>query len=444
MSTIRDQVLQDFQDFAKDSFPIEIFPVKIQTIIKGLKEDLGFSEDFTSASMLFACSVAIGNSYTVSNGLFEKKANLYLAIVARAGINKSHVLDWALKPLEERDKNSFKDYRESLKTYEHISSLTKKELKEMNLSSEDIHEPTLEQLLLSDYTPEGLAEVHRDNERGIGIHKDEFRGWFENFNKYNSGSEESFWLSVWSGSPIKINRKLSKPLMIPNPFISVAGTIQPEPLKKITTDDRRNSGFLDRILFVYPECIQKSEWKQTDRSFSKEWSLIVNSLLEKPYNPESNNILFFSNEAKDELFNWQKANTAIINKSESNIVRGIRSKLEDYILRFCLIIELIECASKGIKPQNISVKTFKRAVSLVEYFFSNAMRVHENTLSNPLSKFTENVQKWFNELPQSFTKNEAVSIAENHSISKRSVHDYLREKNLFIHVKHGNYKKAFN
>ncbi len=67
--------------------------------------------------------------------------------------------------------------------------------------------PAWQKNLLSDYTPEALAEVHSYNKRGIGVCVDELAGWFKNFNKYNKGSEMEFWLSAWSRKPITIDRK---------------------------------------------------------------------------------------------------------------------------------------------------------------------------------------------------------------------------------------------
>lgn len=71
---------------------------------------------------------------------------------------------------------------------------------------------------------------------------DELASWFKNFNRYNKGSEQEFWLSVWSGNTVKVNRKTSDQYNIPLPFISVAGTIQPGVLNELA-DNRTENGF---------------------------------------------------------------------------------------------------------------------------------------------------------------------------------------------------------
>ncbi len=87
--------------------------------------------------------------------------------------------------------------------------------------------------------------------------------WFKNFNRYNKGSEEQFWLSVWSGKAIRINRKTTEPTFIAKPFISVIGTIQPAVLNELA-DKRTENGFLDRLLFVAPENLKKEYWSETE------------------------------------------------------------------------------------------------------------------------------------------------------------------------------------
>lgn len=46
-------------------FPFEVFPLKIQEIVKATNENLNFPIDFIGASILYAVSVAIGNTHRV-------------------------------------------------------------------------------------------------------------------------------------------------------------------------------------------------------------------------------------------------------------------------------------------------------------------------------------------------------------------------------------------
>src|SRR5699024_4916036 len=116
-------------------------------------------------------------------------------------------------------------YQRERQDYDTILNLTKTERGQQGFDQPT--EPAWQQSLVSDFTPEALTDVHKFNKRGVGVYADELASWFKNFNRYNKGSEEQFWLSVWSGAPIRINRKTSEPIYIQKPFISVVGTIQP-------------------------------------------------------------------------------------------------------------------------------------------------------------------------------------------------------------------------
>ena len=210
----------------ENTFPVEIFPQSIQDIIKNLRTTLNFPDDYTSASMIYATSVAMGLSYQAQfkNG-WNEIGSLYIAIVGKAGTNKTHPLNFALKPIKKLDTDSYNEYMIKKSEYDYAKSLTKKE-REDELIILPESEPTWKQFLVSDFTPEALIDVLNNNHIGIGVYVDELASWFKNFNRYNNGSEEQFWLSAWSGTSITVNRKNGKSYNIPEPFISVIGTIQ--------------------------------------------------------------------------------------------------------------------------------------------------------------------------------------------------------------------------
>lgn len=71
-------------------------------------------------------------------------------------------------------------------------------------------EPIRKRFLVSDVTPEGLSLIHAQNKRGLCLWADELSAWFKNFNRYNNGSEEQFWLSVFSAKTTISDRKMPR------------------------------------------------------------------------------------------------------------------------------------------------------------------------------------------------------------------------------------------
>lgn len=438
----------EIQERKINRFPVEVFPLPVQQVITATNENLNFPIDFIGASLLYAVSVAVGNTHSVEvKKGFQQSAVLYLAIVGRAGTTKSHPLSFALQPIVEQDKRTYRQYEQQRQEYEKKVSLSKKE-REQQLIEEPI-KPVWQKFLLSDFTPEALAEVHKFNKRGIGVYVDELAGWFKNFNRYNKGSEMEFWLSQWSGKPINIDRKTGEPVFIPLPFISVAGTIQKGILNELAKESRTQNGFIDRILFVIPDNIKKECWSETDLPLvvSENWESIISNLLslsitnDDTLNP-SPEVLRFTPEAKKVLFEWQKVNTDQCNEAENEAVSGIFSKMDMYVLRLALILEMMRFACNESNKQAVSIEAVQGAVKLVEYFKSSAVKVN-SILSNasPLDKHPVDKQALYTALPDTFTTETGLQIAEGLAVAERTFKYFLNEKELFTRTSRGEYQK---
>ena len=436
------------QERKANRFPVEVFPLPVQQVITATNENLNFPIDFIGASLLYAVSVAVGNTHSVEvKKGFQQSAVLYLAIVARAGTTKSHPLSFALQPIVEQDKRTYRQYEQQRQEYEKAVSLSKKE-REQQAIDEPI-KPVWQKFLLSDFTPEALAEVHKFNKRGIGVYVDELAGWFKNFNRYNKGSEMEFWLSQWSGKPINIDRKTGEPVFIPLPFISVAGTIQKGILNELAKDSRTQNGFIDRILFVIPDNIQKEYWSETDLPpvVSENWKRIISNLLslsvsnDDTLNP-SPEVLKFTPEAKRILFEWHITNTDQVNEAESEALSGIFSKMDMYVLRLALILEMLRYACNESDKQAVSIEAVHGAVKLVEYFKNSAVKVNSIlTNASPLDKHPADKQALYNTLPDTFTTETGLQIAEGLGVSERTLKYFLNEKELFTRTSRGEYEK---
>ena len=447
-----DQLLKqsnEAKDRQANRFPVEIFPLPVQQIITATNEDLNYPVDFIGSSMLYAASVAIGNTHRVEvkKGWLESPV-LYLAIVGRAGTNKSHPLSFALQPIVDQDKSTYRQYVQQRRQYEEAISLTRKERKQQAI--DEPIKPAWHKSLLSDFTPEALAEVHKFNKRGIGVYVDELAGWFKNFNRYNKGSEMEFWLSVWSGKPINIDRKTGEPIFIPLPFISVCGTIQNGILNELAKESRTQNGFMDRILFVIPDNLQKEYWSENELSpdVSENWQSIVSNLLslsithDETLNP-SPEVLKFTPEAKRILFEWQKTNTDQSNDAENESVSGIYSKLEMYAVRLALILEMMQHACGESDKKAVSVEAIQGALKLVEYFKNSAVKVHSIiSNANPIDKHPADKQALYEALPNTFTTEEGLQVAEGMGMAKRTFNRFLNEADLFKRMKRGEYEKC--
>lgn len=431
-------------------FPIEVFPKTAQFVICQTNHALKFPFDFIGSSMLFAASVAIGNTFRagVKNG-WSESATIYIALVGRAGTNKSHPLSFALKPIYDKDQRTFREYEHQRKEYDRAQNLPKKDREQQGI--QEPVKPVWNKFLVSDFTPEALVDVLKFNQRGIGVYVDELASWFKNFNRYNSGSEEEFWLQSWNGKPINIDRKTGEPAFIPQPFISVGGTIQNGVLNQLAKDSRSQNGFVDRILFAFPEGIKKEYWNEDELEHGtiEIWRDVLDKLLNLSVAFDENHyptpeIIPFDEDAWEILFEWQKGNTDEANDTEDEKLGGKYSKLELYAIRLSLILELLKyaCSSDSTPPKSICRKSVEDALLLTDYFKNTAIKIHsiiEN--NNPLDRYPDNLQRLYEALSDTFTTTEGIDVAEANDIPERTFKRFLNDKALFTRLSRGNYQK---
>lgn len=432
-----------------NAFPVDVFPTPIQEIINETHKCLNFPIDFIAGSILYAVSVATGNTHRVEimRGWREGSV-LFISIVGRPGTNKSHPVSFALNPIEKRDNQRFQSYLKEKIEYDLISKLSKKEREKQGYGDPKL--PIWEQILVTDFTPEAITDIHKDNQRGIGVYADELASWFKNFNRYNNGSEEQLWLSVWSGKPIRINRKTSDPIYIPLPFISVAGTIQPGVLNELA-EKRTENGFIDRLLFVLPDNLKKEYWNENELNpkILKNWDTIISKLLDLSFDQDGSNdiqpkILKFTPKAKQLLFNWQKELTDQFNMPENEEISGIYAKIEMYAARLALCLEMAHFACNNSDKNNVGIEAVKGALKLVDYFKHTALKVHSIIFNeNPIENFPTNKKALYSALPEIFTTSEGLKLAGQAGIAERTFKRFLTNRELFNNHKRGEYEKRY-
>jgi hypothetical protein len=431
-------------------FPLSVFPKEIQEVVEKSKETLNYPIEFTASSILYATSIAVGNTHRVliKNG-FEQAPIIYLCLVAPSGSVKSHPLEFAIKPLQSADEKSFNQYKLAIDAY----NLAKMEASKNKDESggQVLKRPFWTKYLISDYTPEALYSVHSNNLRSIGVYIDELAGWFKNFERYNKNSQQEFWLSAWSGKQISIDRKMADSILITNPFISVAGTIQTALLNEITKENRGRNGFIDRILFVAPPNLKKNGWddKEMPNHLIEKYHSIINKLLSIPTNfNEHGQIdtirLRFSPTARKTVFNWvNTVNTPLVNETQNDDLKGIYTKLEMYVPRFALILHLLEWASGDTSQKNeIGTNSVLGAIELAEYFRQSAEQINEN-LNNKLENLHEKNKQLFDTLSANITTSEAVSTGKKLGISESTVKRFLSNEAFFLKAGHGKYQKKY-
>jgi len=427
-------------DKNSNPFPVDVFPKIVQEIMFEAHDIYQFALDYIGAGILAAISSAIGNSIKVKvKKGWEEKANLFIVIVGRPGDSKSHALNFCFKPIHIKEDVLFLEYSNQLKEYEdELKSDSKTVLKK----------PILQKYLINDYTPEALMLHLFNNKKGLYIYVDELNGWIRNFNRYNNSGEAEAYLSYWSGTAISTDRASGKSLRISDPFLGVIGSTQISVLKSFAKDGRSTNGFMDRLLFAYPETQKTLKWNINtveDRVFENYFSVITN-LIKTSENIEESISIPIEENAKKHLFNWQN------NRPEDYLFeyeRSIEIKLQQYVIRFALILQSIHHAANNKTLDKIELFAIKGAIKLFDYFYHTAIKVRTETIDKNYYETLSELQKAIlTDLPKDreFTTKEGTIIAckqlnNKPRISDRQFHTFLKDKKVFKKIKQGVYKK---
>lgn len=422
-------------------FPIDVFPKTLQEIAFEVSNKYQFSLDYLGSGILSAVSSAIGVSHKVEvKKGWEEKANLFTVIVGRPGDSKSHALNFCYKPIHIKENQFFKEYERLLEEYE-------QSLLDNSDNKSKLKKPVLKKILISDFTPEALILTHSKNKRAICIYVDELHGWIKNFNRYNNSGEAETYLSLWSGTQISTDRASGKSLRLEDPFINVIGSTQIAVLKEFAREGRNSNGFMDRLLFVYPENQKSLKWNinRIDNIHLENYYTIITNLIELENSDDNKPILIpIEEEAKLYLFNWQN------NRPENYLFeyeRSIDIKLQQYVIRFALILQLVHHIIDNKPKKEIELFAIKGGIKLFKYFYHNAIRVrHEVTKKNYLESLTELQKTILEDLPKTFTTRQGVKIAckavnGKPRISQRQFKTYLNDQKLFKRISHGNYER---
>ena len=433
---------------AAPSFPLDIFPETIRNIIESLNEYENYNIDFTAASFLTVFAAAMGNTWSVRfmTGWVSRPI-IYMVLVGSPSCGKTPPLQQAVTPLLKLDGEYDQIYCKEMNTYRKWERMSARQREKQSLP-EEMNMPQRKCHVVVDSTVEALIGALRDNPRGVLIYKDEIDSLLSNFNRYN-GSDEGYFLSLFSGTPFKYSRKSNNEhIFLANPYCSIIGSTQPGRLGEQFGGKRMMNGFSSRFLKVYPEINEMPSWNDTAMpdGILEEWERIIRKVagINPPTCQEgkANSIeLPFSLEAKRRVIRWKdEINNKIYSDNESDAVRALCGKLETYLIRFCLIIQIMRGVCGESNMEEIDLGTAENAIMLTEYFRNMENRIAPEIDTGILdNRFTGLLAG----LRDSFSTSDAVAEALKLGISESSVKRFLRDggRGFIRKEAHGRYLK---
>ncbi|PHN01154.1 YfjI family protein [Flavilitoribacter nigricans] len=355
-------------------FPINVFPDVVKAYIEESTECLNLVPDFIGVGVLSAVASLIGNSYRIQikKGWTERPI-LWLAIVGYSGIRKTPSLDAAILPLQKIDKSLYLQYCEELENHK------------SQLEAADQEKPLAKQLIVTDSTIEALIPILKQNPNGILYFKDELISWINDLTRYNRGSAEQQWLSLYSNQPIRLNRKTDDDnFRVDSPFANVLGGIQPGILSNLFEDGRGINGFTSRIAFSFPEPIKrKVSYTTMAPLVAEDYENFIHRFLH--LQKAENNAgqiepitLEFSYPAQDKFYEWNETfiNQPINDPNTSEAIKSALSKMEALMPKLALIMQFIEnVGNQQREPKVVEIDAVNKAIELTDYFYAHLLKV---------------------------------------------------------------------
>ncbi len=422
-------------------FPIDIYPDFIQRYILEVSRTLNANIDFLGGGFLWALSLCVGNTVKIElkKGWVEA-AVLWIALVGRAGVGKTHTIKAITDPLEQINGREIKRFNDEMSKYEAYMSLDKKE----KLFAEEIKKPRKTKFIAEDITIEALSELHENNPNAIGILRDELVGWIKDMNKYREGSDLQKYLSCWSNGTLSNDRKTAGSSYVAKAFIPIIGGVQPSILSGVFTAENKDNGFIDRILLCYPEIsVEKYNRNEISEKLLNEYYEFLTYLFDNVKTQllkydDFGNIKSFNVRLSPEAdIEWGRIFDKITdmqNSDEENeYIKSVLPKMKSYTVRFALLLDVLYMYSENRDMSLISKKAMLNAEKLTDYFIlmakKNKFTSMEHAEMIDIIKFSgkRTAFEQFRVLYDANNNLNRSKVAEQLNVSRQAVGNWIKQ-----------------
>ena len=321
--------------------PVHALRWEVQKIIEHYAEVFQCPKDFITSAVFGIVGTMCGRHVAIFDGKYRNHPNLWICHVAPSGSNKSSPIKALMQPMNQEESRRYKEFREKFKEFKRNT---------------DEEEPTLNQLTVSDVTPEGLYKIldgRAESKDGLLLYRDEIKGFIDDMGRYHNSGEVSNYLSIWDGTTFPVTRKTQPPMYIENPFLCIMGGIQPDVFSEAFKRDLAGVGFVQRWLFIYPDEIQKALYSDStlDAKYEMAWNEIFEKLL-----AINDMELTLSNEAKQVYIDYYNETISRTDDADSYI-SSMLSKLRIHVLKWCAITHILSCSDNAGCGQYFALPT---------------------------------------------------------------------------------------
>jgi hypothetical protein len=370
--------------------PVEPFPDYV--LPDRVADSLGCPRDFVGLAVLVVAGAAIGRSVSLQlkPGYFAG-ASLYGMNIGGPSSGKSPAQEAAVAPMWRIDERLHETYLALKESYDAATAAMAAVPKGQAKPPLPV-KPALESAVLDDCTVEAIAPHLAASERGILVSRDEGSAWVASLGQYKSGrgSDRQFWLSALFNKSVRVDRKGNPdmvPIRVPHPFLSFIGGMPPDMLAGLREPGGRSDGFVERILFTFPNPFPTPHWSDhgIPEDVRENWAEIIGRLRDRPMAAADGKrhpqVLRLSPEAKAAWVAAYDAHADAVNDPGFDPGElAMEGKLSEFAARLALILHMLHLACDPIAerpdpPPPVSRWAVAGAIKLWFYFRSQHRRV---------------------------------------------------------------------
>lgn len=341
---------------------VGVFSPKVQQIATSIASVYQSDLDAIITDMMVVGGVAAGKKIETDDSKYRNNLSLYACNVAKSGSNKSEPLKRILLPARRQNKRAFQIYAQQLEEWKSVPKNTEPRPQLCNQS------------LITDTTQEALISTLKNCDCGCLQYADELATIFGNLGRYNKDSGSTFYLSAFDKTDIIVNRKSDDSVLIQRPFLSILGTIQPDIIRSVFTEQMMQSGLLQRFIFTYQPEMNFAPYSENslDPNITEKWCALIDSI----YNMQQRT-LYIRDSAKIVYVDFYN-DLQQMKMSADSYMASVYSKLQIIAERVAGIIHLLNEEQSDI----ISSQTMTAAVGYMRYFARTAEMVAADALKS--------------------------------------------------------------
>jgi hypothetical protein len=229
-------------------FPIQMLPEPLCSFVASRAQVIGADAAALAWTCLSAASAAIDGRIRLRmkrHDPWSVPPALWTVLVGGPSTKKTPVINIAFRPLEQLQQDALCEHRAAMAAWDALPK---------NVKETEPKPTPPRRLVTHDATMEALQEILSNQERGIGVVRDELAGWIGSLEKYAGGkgsaADRAFALQSYNGGAHVVDRVMRGTLPINNLLCTICGGIQPDRLRQFRdlTDDGLWQRFIPHIM----------------------------------------------------------------------------------------------------------------------------------------------------------------------------------------------------